>query len=109
MPNYAGFKASGMIRGFAGASGEAHIEAQKAVLRDRIVKAWTEERKATIRKYQRQVATMRRVSDGINDFVEHKAPLSLEEMRKVETESRRARRRSQRADARSRQGLLPSR
>lgn len=74
------------MRGFAGETGEAHIIAQQTVLRDRIIKAWTAERKEQIRKYQAMVEQGRRVSDGINNWIVNKGRLSIDQMEKIQSD-----------------------
>ncbi len=69
--HYAGISGAG-LQPFKQSVGDHYIEAQKAVVRERVIKAWREEKKEQLRKYADGVSQLRKLRDGINDWIELK-------------------------------------
>src|ERR1700675_3531470 len=65
---YAGITGAG-LQSFTQGVGDQYIQQQKAVLRDRVLKTWTAERKEQLRKYSEGVSQLQRLRDGINERV----------------------------------------
>lgn len=83
--NYAGMAATGQIVPYSGRLGEIKC-AEQAVVLSRVSKSWTEDRKTEIRKYWAHVGELRRVRDGINEWIQHKPWLGKGDLLKIEGE-----------------------
>src|SRR5271154_1673205 len=80
---YAGIGGGGQLAPYCGPLGDAKI-AEQAVIASKVLKAWTEDNKAKLRKYKNQVTQLRRVRDEINEFVENKGHLSQDALKSLE-------------------------
>ncbi|HVI09588.1 MAG TPA: hypothetical protein VND65_14965 [Candidatus Binatia bacterium] len=83
---YAGMRAGGQLAPYAGSLGDVKIQMQQQLLADKVLKIWKEERKNELRKYKRTIGTLRRVSDGINEWIEDKGLLTQAQLAKIEEE-----------------------
>ena len=74
---YAGMNGAG-LEPFVQSTGDVYITQQQAALRDRVIKQWKEEKKNDLAKYARGVSTLKRLRDGINEWIEYKSPSRME-------------------------------
>src|SRR5579859_223241 len=70
---------SGMERGtmgtYAGPIADQYVADQQAVMRNNVIKGWRDERKEQLRKYAQGVSDLKRLRDGINEWIQYKAPM----------------------------------
>lgn len=83
--NYAGMKGGSQLKAFAGAAGDRAI-VEQGIIAERVMKTWTDERKQLLRKYTYNVITLKRRADEINEWLEHKGPISMEEIKSIEAQ-----------------------
>src|SRR5690348_14530833 len=81
MSRYAGMKVGQVNKQF----GENEI-VQQALIAKSLIKNWAAEHKEELRKYNQLTLSLKKRADGINEWMEDKGPLSLEERDKVEKE-----------------------
>ena len=56
-----------MLRRAAGPEGDRMI-AEQAVIAEKVIKAWSEDKKNLLRKYKSEMGELRKISDGINEL-----------------------------------------
>jgi hypothetical protein len=82
---YAGIRGGGQLAPYSGPLGDAKI-AQQFVVAEKVLKAWTEDRKAELRKYKRSMGALKRTSDGINEWIVNKGYIGQADLKKIESE-----------------------
>ncbi len=85
MNNYVGIKGGGQLAPYAGALGDEKI-AQQGLIAQKVLKGWTDSKKDEIRKYKKTIGSLKRVSDGMNEWVVNKRHIPIEELNKLEGE-----------------------
>lgn len=83
--HYAGQPVGGQMMPYLGGMGDTKI-AEQAIIAQRVVKKWTEDRKVELRKYSSHVRKLKRVRDDINEFIENKPFLGRGDLIKMEGE-----------------------
>lgn len=83
--NYAGIKGGGQLTPYAGGLGDTKI-AQQGLLAQKVLKTWTTERLTEIRKYKKAAGNLKRVGDGINEWIQTKGHISQDDLTKMESD-----------------------
>lgn len=78
---YAGMTVGSVNRQF----GESQI-AQQGLIAKALIKQWSTEHKDELRKYNQLTLSLKKRSDGINEFIEEKAHISEGERQRIESE-----------------------
>lgn len=72
---------------WGGPQGDVRTAAQKEAIGERIAKTWRQENKDKLAKYARGVSDLKRVRDGINEFIVYKSPVTGSYCEKAEFEA----------------------
>ena len=73
----------GQLVPYTGSLGEDKI-AQQGLLAQKVLKTWSEDKKTELRKYKRASGELKRVGDGINQWVQSKGHIGLDDLTKLE-------------------------
>ncbi len=86
---YAGMRLGKANQAIAGPQGDAMILEQAMIAKSLIAK-WSQEHREDLVKYSKEVNTLRKISDGINEFIEDRGALTIDQRESIEASANKA-------------------